>query len=157
MSSTIKIALRGGQISNSLLVLGLSSYVAYENNQSLIPSSSQINFLIFSSSFSIVALLFLTLAPHFSPKSTHLFTALVIQVSISGLYMAGFIALSVFLSRLLFCQGSVCAAARADAVFAAFSYAVWAASATISGIEMSRSEKQDEVVDIMEKKLVENV
>jgi hypothetical protein len=60
--------------------------------------------------------------------------------------MAGFIALSVFLSKLIFCHGTVCMAARADAVFAVFSYAVWAASATISGIEISRRNKKEDAM-----------
>lgn len=72
--------------------------------------------------------------------------------------MAGFIALSVFLSRLLFCHGSVCNAVRADAVFAAFGYAVWAASATISGIQISKSRKRrDDTEGAEEKVVVEKV
>lgn len=59
--------------------------------------------------------------------------------------MAGFIALSVFLSKLMFCHGTICVATRADAVFAAFSYAIWAASATISGIDISRRKKDDAI------------
>lgn len=66
--------------------------------------------------------------------------------------MAGFIALSVFLSRLLFCHGPVCAAARTDAVFAALSYAVWVASATITGIQISRA--NNDVKEIKKEKMV---
>jgi hypothetical protein len=43
-------------------------------------------------------------------------------------YFAGFIALAVFLSQLLFCRGSVCAAARADTVFASASFLLWVGS-----------------------------
>ncbi|KAF8857923.1 hypothetical protein BDZ45DRAFT_569572, partial [Acephala macrosclerotiorum] len=134
--------LRGGQAFHSLVVLALSSYVAYENNRSLIPSSPQINFLIFASSFSIIALLFLEIIPRISPRASPAPHAiLLVQALVSGLFMAGFIALLVFLSRLLFCHGPVCVAARADAVFAALSYAVWVASATITGIQISRASK----------------
>lgn len=51
-------------------------------------------------------------------------------------YFAGFIALSVFLSKLLFCRGSVCAAARADAVFGAFSWLLWCGTTAILTLEM---------------------
>jgi len=51
-------------------------------------------------------------------------------------YFAGFIALSVFIGRLLFCRGSVCAAARADAVFAAFSWMLWTASSAIVAMKV---------------------
>lgn len=37
-------------------------------------------------------------------------------------------------------------AARENAVFAAFSYVVWAASATINGIEISRRNKKDDAM-----------
>jgi hypothetical protein len=53
-------------------------------------------------------------------------------------YFAGFIALAAFLSKLLFCRGSVCAAARADAVVAAFGWLLWAASTTILALHMLR-------------------
>ena len=43
-------------------------------------------------------------------------------------WFAGFIAQAVFLSSLLFCRGSVCAAAQASTVFSAFSFLVWCAT-----------------------------
>ncbi|KHJ35441.1 hypothetical protein EV44_g0402 [Erysiphe necator] len=51
-------------------------------------------------------------------------------------YFAGFIALSTFISKLLFCRGSVCSAARADAVFAAFSWALWTGSTALLALEI---------------------
>lgn len=51
-------------------------------------------------------------------------------------YFAGFVALSVFLGKLLFCRGSVCSAARADAVFAAFLWLSWSASTALLALEM---------------------
>lgn len=69
-----------------------------------------------------------------------------VQALNTFLFMGGFIALSIFLSKLTFCHGSVCIAARVDAVFAAFGYAVWASSATISGIEISRINKKEDAV-----------
>lgn len=51
-------------------------------------------------------------------------------------YFAGFVALSVFLSRLLFCRGVVCLSARADAAFAAFSWVTWTATTVILGFEV---------------------
>ncbi|KUJ16887.1 uncharacterized protein LY89DRAFT_67100 [Mollisia scopiformis] len=150
MSSAVTIALRGGQAFHSVVVLCLSSYVAYENNHSLNPSSTEINFLLFASSFSIITLLLLEVVPLISPRRTSPYAALVVQALVSFLYMGGFIALSVFLSRLLFCEGSVCLAARLDAVFAAFSYAVWTASATISGIQISKRLKSGMHRDLFE-------
>lgn len=52
------------------------------------------------------------------------------------MYFAGFVALSTFLGKLLFCRGKVCGAARADAIFAAFSFALWAGTTTILALEL---------------------
>jgi hypothetical protein len=46
------------------------------------------------------------------------------------------VALASYLAKLLFCRGSVCACARADAVFAAFSWVVWTASAAMQSIDL---------------------
>ena len=43
-------------------------------------------------------------------------------------WFAGFLALAVFLSKLLFCRGSVCGAARADVAFGAFLWVIWTVS-----------------------------
>lgn len=66
--------------------------------------------------------------------------------------MVGFIALSIFLSNLKYCNGTVCTAARVDAVFGAFAYVCWASSATITGIEISRTNKKDDKTVIDEEK-----
>lgn len=51
-------------------------------------------------------------------------------------YFAGFIALATFLGKLLFCRGSVCSAARADAAFAAFGWLLWTATSGLLAMEM---------------------
>jgi hypothetical protein len=51
-------------------------------------------------------------------------------------YFAGFIALAAFLGKLVFCRGTVCAVARADAVFAAFSWMLWTGTTTILALEI---------------------
>lgn len=43
-------------------------------------------------------------------------------------YFAGFVALAVFLSKLLFCRGAVCGSARAATAFSAFEFILWAAT-----------------------------
>lgn len=46
-------------------------------------------------------------------------------------WFAGFVALAVFLSKLLFCRGAVCHAAQADVAFAALAWMSWTGSAGI--------------------------
>jgi hypothetical protein len=68
--------------------------------------------------------------------ASHPYAHLVVEVLNTLYYFVGFVALATFLSKLLFCRGSVCAAARADAVFAAFSWMLWTGSTTILALEI---------------------
>ncbi|PVH82731.1 hypothetical protein DL98DRAFT_456267 [Cadophora sp. DSE1049] len=138
MTPKYNIPLRILQAIFSIVVLALSSYVAFIQNQTGYHSATQINFLISVPAFSLFSLLFLELAPRFAPKASNQYILFLVQCLVGGLYLAGFIALSVFLGQLMYCQGSICTAAKVDAVFGALSYVVWMVSATILGIEMSR-------------------
>ncbi|PMD47627.1 hypothetical protein L207DRAFT_576397 [Hyaloscypha variabilis F] len=80
-----------------------------------------------------------------------------IEGAISLFYLGGFIALAVFLAHQKLCAGSTCMASQADAVFAALTYVLWAASATFRGIEISEFGKSVELTDEMNEKIVEEV
>jgi hypothetical protein len=69
------------------------------------------------------------------PPASHPYAHFAFEVTNALFYFAGFIALAVFLGKLLFCRGTVCAAARADAVFAAFNWMLWTGSSTILALE----------------------
>lgn len=47
-------------------------------------------------------------------------------------YFSAFIYMAVFIGRLLFCRGTVCAPARAAAVFGAFEFALFCATAALA-------------------------
>lgn len=79
---------------------------------------------------------------------------LVIEALVAFMYMTSFIALSIFLSKPLLCHGGVCGVARADTVFTAFCYLVWAASATITGIKISRHADSRVAINCKEAKIV---
>ncbi|KAJ9141894.1 hypothetical protein NKR23_g7543 [Pleurostoma richardsiae] len=114
----------------AVIVLGLSGYVAnWYNVDTLTSSPSQINFLVFTPVFSILSIAYLELAPRFLPRFTHPWATIALETTNVMFYFAGFVALAVFLSRLLFCRGMVCSAARADTAFASFSFALWAVTA----------------------------
>jgi hypothetical protein len=66
-------------------------------------------------------------------------------------YFAGFVALATFLGKLLFCRGSVCAAARADAVFAAFSWLLWTGTSAILALEIFKGGFKGVKTDIQAK------
>lgn len=139
MAFGLLLPLRIAQFVFSVVILGLSGYVSHwYNNDTLTASPSQINFLIFVPIFTWISIAYLELAPRFMAKASHPYAHLALELVNVLFYFAAFIALSVFLGKLLFCRGSVCAAARADAVFAAFSWLLWTGSAVLVAINMFR-------------------
>lgn len=56
-------------------------------------------------------------------------------------HFVGFVSLSAFLSKLLFCRGSVCMSARADAAIAGLAWVAWAGSCAISSIAVFRGNR----------------
>jgi len=136
MAFGVLLPIRAAQFVCSVVTLGLSAYVAHwYNNDMLTASPSQINFLVFVPVFSLISLAYLELTPRFLSKVSHPIGHLAFSVLNSLFYFGGFIALAVFLGKLLFCRGSVCSAARADAVFAAFSWALWTFTAGMTAME----------------------
>jgi len=136
MAIGLLLPLRIVQVIFAVVVLGLSSYVAnWYDADTLTASPSQINFLIFVPPFSFISIVYLEVVSRFVPKASHPFAHLGFEVLNALFYFAGFIALAVFIGKLLFCRGSVCAAARADTAFAAFSWMLWTASSVIVGMK----------------------
>ncbi|CZR54048.1 uncharacterized protein PAC_03931 [Phialocephala subalpina] len=137
MAFGLLLPLRIAQGIFAIVVMGLSAYVAHwYDSDTLTASPSQINFLIFVPLFSFLSLVYLELSPRFMAKVSHPYGHLGLSLLNVLFYFAGFIALAVFLGKLLFCRGSVCAAARADAVFAAFSWMLWTASTALLALDM---------------------
>jgi len=137
MAFGLLLPLRIAQGIFAVVVLGLSAYVAHwYDADTLTASPSQINFLIFIPLFSFISIAYLEITPRFAAKASHPFAHLAFEIINTLFYFAGFIALAVFLGKLLFCRGSVCAAARADAVFAAFSWILWTGSTVILALEI---------------------
>ena len=86
-------------------------------------SPSQVNFFIFTSIWTILALIYLILVPwRFSAtRAHHKFAILAAEAVTMIFWFAGFIAMAVFLGDRV-CYGSVCSAAKAATVFGAFEW-----------------------------------
>jgi len=137
MGFGLLLPLRVAQGLFALIVLGLSAYVAHwYDSDTLTASPSQINFLVFVPIFTVLSILYLECAPRFMARASHPYAHFGLEALNMLFYFAGFIALSAFLGKLLFCRGSVCAAARADAVFAAFSWLLWVGTSVILAMEI---------------------
>ncbi|OHF02424.1 hypothetical protein CORC01_02119 [Colletotrichum orchidophilum] len=116
----------------ALVILGLSAFVAnWYNMDTMTSSPSQINFLVFVPLWSFISIAYLELVPKFAPRASHPWGAVAFELLNVLFYFAGFIALAVFLSKLLFCRGTVCAAARADTVLAALEFSLWAGTSLL--------------------------
>lgn len=70
-----------------------------------------------------MSLLYLVLAPWLFPQAAHKFGVLAAEILTMIFWFAGFIAVAVWLSVRV-CYGSVCSAAKAATVFAAFEWYV---------------------------------
>ncbi|KAI3552106.1 uncharacterized protein CLUP02_00691 [Colletotrichum lupini] len=116
----------------ALVILGLSAFIAnWYNMDTMTSSPSQVNFLVFVPLWSFISIAYLELVPKFAPRASHPWGAVAFELLNVLFYFAGFIALAVFLSKLLFCRGTVCAVARADTVLAAFEFALWSGTSLL--------------------------
>ncbi|EFW98504.1 hypothetical protein CMQ_4356 [Grosmannia clavigera kw1407] len=134
------LILRVLQCAFSIIILGLSAYVVnWYNTDILTKSPTQVNFLVAAPIISILSIAYAEIASRFVKQIYNPYVAIACDFVNAILYFAGFIALAVFLSGLFFCRGTVCAAARADTAFAAFSWAAWIASTVLTGVDIFRT------------------
>ncbi|KAI2634297.1 membrane-associating domain-containing protein [Hypomontagnella submonticulosa] len=139
-SNIIILGIRCAQLLFAFLVMILTAYVAHWYNvDTLTTSPSQVNWLLAVSLFTIFSVAYLELTPRFVPRLSHPMVALGLETGNALFYFAGFIALAVFMSRLLFCRGSVCGAAQASIAFGAFEFMLWTASAILMGKDLFKS------------------
>lgn len=132
MGQVIVLGLRVLQLCAAVTNLVLVALVInwYLLRTSVAPPSS-FTFLTFAPIFSILSIAYLTLAPRFIPRYTNPFVSLAVEFLNTIFYFAGFIALAVFLSKLLFCNGTVCAVGRSTSIVAAAEFSCWIATMMI--------------------------
>ncbi|KFX96991.1 hypothetical protein V490_03042, partial [Pseudogymnoascus sp. VKM F-3557] len=137
MGHAIMFPLRILQFVTAAAVLVLSSYVAHwYDADTLTASPSQFNFLIFTGVWSLGSIFYLEVVPRKWPRGSHPYTSFALESLTTIFHLSGFIALAVFLSKLLFCRGSVCTAARIDVAAASFGFVLWVVSTVMVAIEI---------------------
>lgn len=106
-------------------------------------SPAEVNFMVFSPVWSLLALVALVLVPtkFSSPASSPPvnFGLLGLEVLTMLYWFGGFIALAVFL-RDRICFGAVCEVAKAGTALSAVNWLVWAGSAVLSAVVVGRRE-----------------
>ena len=83
-------------------------------------SHSEVNFLVFSSIWTLLALIYLSLTSWKLERFAHPWIICGVESLTMLFWFAGFIAAAVFVSHLNTCGGSACSSAKAATVFAAF-------------------------------------
>ncbi|KAF2861251.1 hypothetical protein K470DRAFT_257169 [Piedraia hortae CBS 480.64] len=137
----IVLALRLAQALLALITLGLSGYVIHWwTHYWHIGSPSSANFLLFTSLWTLLAILALILIPWrlSATKLNHKFAILGIETVTMIFWFAGFVALAVFLSDRV-CYGPVCGAAKALAVFGGFEWVIFAATTAMAVMHALRT------------------
>ncbi|OCK77961.1 hypothetical protein K432DRAFT_303022 [Lepidopterella palustris CBS 459.81] len=123
----------------AIVVLGLTAYVAnWWSGHWHDLSPSEVNFLIFSSVWTLLALAYLIIAPARFPNAAHKYGILAAEAITMIFWFAGFIALAVFLSDRV-CFGRVCDAAKAGTAFAAFEWLFFAATTLMAVLHVYRT------------------
>ncbi|KAK3397185.1 hypothetical protein B0T20DRAFT_251474 [Sordaria brevicollis] len=140
MGFNILLPIRIFQATFSIIIIGLSGFVAhwYNTNTAYLPPS-QISFLLFCGVYSLLSVTYLGLISKLLPKTSNPYAVLSLEISNLLFWFAGFVSLSVFLSKLLFCRGSVCGAARADVGIAACLSVSWIISVALLARDAIRS------------------
>ncbi|PMD15512.1 hypothetical protein NA56DRAFT_634713 [Hyaloscypha hepaticicola] len=141
----------------AVIVLGLLAYSS--SDWAWWWSPSQINFLIFTSVWTILALVYLIIAPARYPTAAHKFGILAAEVLTMLFWFAGFIALAVLLTDVGCSAGGAghwwgpCRAAIAGDVFAAFEWLLFSATTLMAALHCwrtrgERSGKHDPAMEV---------
>ncbi|KAI9051707.1 hypothetical protein LZ554_004747 [Drepanopeziza brunnea f. sp. 'monogermtubi'] len=153
--SILILPIRAIQAVFSLIVLGVLAYAANHWGGS---SPSSVNFLIFTSVWTLLALIYLILAPARFPAYAHKYGILGAEFVTMIFWFAGFIALADHLSDVR-CGSYAgrhwgpCRAAIAGDVFAAFEWVLFAVTTTIAALHAwktrnDRSTKSDPAMEV---------
>ncbi|KAF1979103.1 hypothetical protein BU23DRAFT_147990 [Bimuria novae-zelandiae CBS 107.79] len=138
----ILLGARGIQAVLAVVVLGLMAYVAsWWGSHWRAMAPVEVNFLIFSPVWTILALVPLVVVPlkltSLATSTIGKFGLLVLEVLTMLYWFGGFIALALFL-RDRICFGAVCDMAKAGTALSAVSWLVWAGSVVISVVMIMR-------------------
>ncbi|ORY01495.1 hypothetical protein BCR34DRAFT_493832 [Clohesyomyces aquaticus] len=132
MAVNVLLPIRGLQVAMSVAVLGMMAYVAsWWGSHWRQFSPTEINFMIFSPVWTLLALAALVIVPWKMPyvaqNKVPKMALLGIECLTMLFWFSGFIALAVFLSDRI-CFGTVCSVAKAGTAISAFQWAAFVAS-----------------------------
>lgn len=115
----------------ALIVVGTAGYVVnYYREAPPAPrkSPSEVNFLIWNFVWTVLALLYLGLAPTYVPNLYHKWAVVGVEGLSVLFWFCGWVAMAAWLGNATVCFGTVCGCARAAVVFAMFEWLAWCLS-----------------------------
>ncbi|KAI9738560.1 MAG: hypothetical protein M1834_008064 [Cirrosporium novae-zelandiae] len=140
--SLVLTSLRVVELLFALLCLGTGAYVAdWYNTDTASPSPNQINAMVFISAWTPLALVYLYIIPRYYPRFANRWALLALEAITMFMWLAGWIALSIFLADLMFCRGKVCHAAQATTVLGSFQWATLVITLVLKSIETLRAHR----------------
>jgi len=147
MALALNFILRGAQGFLALLILCLMAYVVHQWNYWTGWSPSRANFLLFTSVWTLLAVIYLFFAPIHAPRTAHKFAILGVEVVTNIFWFAGWVALAVLLGD-SGCgrTADVCRVAEAAVVFAAIEWLLFCATTIMAALHVVRSRNGDNYV-----------
>ncbi|QSZ31581.1 hypothetical protein DSL72_001148 [Monilinia vaccinii-corymbosi] len=139
MAFAYTLPLRIVQAVFAVIVLGLMSYAADAWSYWWSPDS--VNFLVFASVWTLLALIYLVVSPTHFPHAAHKYGILFAEAVTMIFWFAGFVALAVMLNNVNCGHSawSVCQASIAGDVFAALLWLLFAATTMMAALHVSRT------------------
>lgn len=114
----------------ALIVVGTAGYVVNYYRQAPAPrkAPSEVNFLIWNFVWSVLALLYLGLAPTYVPNLYHKWAVVGVEGLSVLFWFCAWVAMAAWLGNATVCYGTVCGCARAAVVFSVFEWIAWCLS-----------------------------
>lgn len=146
MAIALNFILRGAQGFLALLVLCLMAYVVHSWSY-YGWSPSRANFLLFTSVWTLLAVVYLFFAPIHAPRTAHKFAILAVEAVTNIFWFAGWVAMAVLLGD----SGcgrvaDQCRVAEAATVFAAIEWLLFCATTIMAALHVVRSRNGDNYV-----------
>ncbi|CAF9933498.1 MAG: hypothetical protein HETSPECPRED_008666 [Heterodermia speciosa] len=141
VTDLLALGLRAAQFVFAIISLGLNGHAVHWYNTSSLSSSSppRINFLLFTSIWTLLSLLYLTLTPRFLPSAAHKYAILALDAVTMIFWFAGWVALAVFKENLTLCWGAICHVVTAAIVFGAFEWILFLVTTVLAALHVWRT------------------
>lgn len=140
------LPIRVAQAVLSVIILGLTAYAAswYNGHTDLNLSPNELNFMIFCSVWTWLALVYLMVVPQFLPSLHNRYAVLACEAVTTIFWFSSWIALAVFVGDFVgACRLNPCGAMKAAVALGAFEWLLWCFSLAlvVRSVMAYRSEK----------------